>query len=213
MRYLYVELFTSYKERKKPFYTIRAMPQTTETEQQKEWFVLRVTYQRELSAKAKLDALGIACFVPTKVVRKLEKSGKYVKKRVSALHNYIFVNSTRSCIDNIKLSKIPWLRYVIDHKRDNTKSTVLTVPEKQMLDFIAVAGSDDEHIEYISEEEINFSRGERVRILGGPFEGVEGIFMKINNKRGRCVVVKIEGITAVATTTIPSILVEKIEQQ
>ena len=35
--------------------------------------------------------------------------------------------------------------------------------------------------------------------------------MKINNKRGRSVVVKIEGITAVATTSIPAILVEKID--
>lgn len=186
------------------------MSQETETEQLKEWFVLRVTYQRELSAKEKLEALGIACFVPTKVVRKLDKSGKYVKKRVSALHNYIFVNSTRGCIDGIKQHKIPWLRYVIDHKHDKTQSNVLTVPEKQMLDFIAIAGSDDERIEYISEEQMSFNRGERVRILGGPFEGVEGIFMKINNKRGRCVVVKIEGITAVATATIPSVLVEKI---
>lgn len=205
-----MELFTTDKEHKKPLYIICAMNQTTETEQQKEWFVLRVTYQRELSAKEKLEALGITCFVPTKIARKMDKSGKYIKKRVSALHNYIFVNSTRGSIDNIKQHKIPWLRYVIDHKRDNTKSTVLTVPEKQMLDFIAIAGSDDERIEYISEEQISLTRGERVRILGGPFEGVEGIFMKINNKRGRCVVVKIEGITAVATATIPSILVEKI---
>ena len=79
-----------------------------------------------------------------------------------------------------------------------------------MLDFIAVAGSDDDRIEFISEEQLHLTQGDRVRILSGPFEGVEGIFMKLNNKRGRCVVIKIEGVTAVATASIPAILVEKI---
>lgn len=178
-------------------------------EDTKEWFVLRVTYQRELIAKEKLEALGISCFVPMKTERKADKNGKQIKKRVSALHNYIFVNSTRERIDDIKLTKIPWLRYVVERKGE-TEKQVLTVPLKQMLDFIAIAGSDDERIEYINEEQLTLTRGDHVRILSGPFEGVEGIFMKVNNKRGRCVVVKIEGIMAVATTTIPSLLVEKI---
>lgn len=179
------------------------------TEQVNEWYVLRVTYQRELLAKEQLDALGIHCFVPMKTIRKLDKSGKYIKKRVSALHNYIFINSSRSEIDEIKLTKIPWLRYVMSNNGERSKQ-ILTVPNKQMLDFIAVAGSDDERIEYISEDQMHLTQGDRVRILSGPFEGVEGIFMKINNKKGRCVVVKIEGITAVATASIPAILVEKI---
>lgn len=178
-------------------------------EQDNEWFVLRVTYQRELLAKEQFDALDIPNFVPMKTVRKLDKSGKYVKKRISALHNYIFVNSSRKRIDEIKLTKIPWLRYVMSIN-GNSSREVLTVPKKQMLDFIAVAGSDDDRIEYISEGQLHLTQGDRVRILSGPFEGVEGFFMKLNNKRGRCVVVKIEGITAVATASIPAILVEKI---
>lgn len=178
-------------------------------EQDYEWFVLRVTYQRELMAKEQFDSLGINSFVPMKTVRKLDKNGKYVKKRVSALHNYIFVNSTRKILDEIKLTKIPWLRYVMSINGNSAKQ-VLTVPKKQMLDFIAVAGSDDDRIEFISEEQLHLTQGDRVRILSGPFEGVEGIFMKLNNKRGRCVVIKIEGVTAVATASIPAILVEKI---
>ena len=33
--------------------------------------MLRVTYQRELIAKRRLDELGVESFVPTKVVRKI----------------------------------------------------------------------------------------------------------------------------------------------
>ena len=42
-----------------------------------EWYVLRVTYQRELMAKAKLDELNIENFVPTHKVRVKGKNGKY----------------------------------------------------------------------------------------------------------------------------------------
>ena len=49
-----------------------------------------------------------------------------------------------------------------------------------------------------------------MRITGGVFEGVEGQLMRVKNSRGKRVVVKIDGITAVATASIPSALVEKI---
>ena len=35
-----------------------------------EWYVLRVTYQRELSTKEYLDKLNIENFVPVRVVRR-----------------------------------------------------------------------------------------------------------------------------------------------
>ena len=55
------------------------------------WYVLRVTYQRELLAKDKLVAMGISCFVPMTTVKQLGSNGRYTKKKVAALHNYLFV--------------------------------------------------------------------------------------------------------------------------
>lgn len=178
---------------------------------EKQWFVLRVTYQRELIAKKKLDELGHTCFVPTKTVRKVSSAGRRIVKRESALHNFIFVQSDKNTIDDIKQTKIPWLRYVMHNDTVNKRRVPMTVPERQMHNFIAVAGSDDERIDFLNEEEARLCQGDKVRIISGMFEGVEGIFVKRNNKRGKCVVVKIEGVAAVATATIPSILVEKIE--
>ena len=56
-----------------------------------EWYVLRVTYQRELMAKAKLDELNIENFVPTHKVRVKGKNGKLTWETKVLLHNYIFV--------------------------------------------------------------------------------------------------------------------------
>ena len=84
------------------------------------------------------------------------------------------------------------------------------VPEEQMRNFIAVAGNEDEQVLFMSPEEVALSKGDKVRITGGVFEGVEGQLMRVKNSRGKRVVVKIDGITAVATASIPSALVEKI---
>ncbi|MBR1726592.1 MAG: KOW motif-containing protein, partial [Muribaculaceae bacterium] len=61
---------------------------------------------------------------------------------------------------------------------------------------------------YLNPEPGDFSQGDRVRILGGPFEGAEGVFVRV--KGDRRVVVHIEGVVAVATTFIHPSLIEKI---
>ena len=176
------------------------------------WYVLRVTYQRELMARAILKELRINCFVPTQNICSIDKKGKRITKEVATIHNYIFVHSCKEQIDDIKRTKIPWLRYVMIYEKDCEKK-IMTVPDKQMNHFISVAGNDENETTYICPDEVSLSKGDYVRILGGPFEGIEGIYMKVSNKKQRCVVIKINGIAAVATAAIPRILVEKINTQ
>ena len=54
------------------------------------WFVLRVSYSRELKIKAILDEKGIQTFVPM-VYRKQTLDGKTRKKLVPAVSNLCFV--------------------------------------------------------------------------------------------------------------------------
>ena len=164
------------------------------------WYVLRVTYQRELSTKEYLDKLDIENFVPVRVVRRRDSKGRFSRVREVAVHNYIFVRSTREVIDDLKTFRLPILRYVM-HQQNG---------ENQMRNFIAVAANIDEPVIFLSPEEVALSKGDKVRIKDGVFMGVEGTFMRVKNTRDRRVVVKIDGITAVATASIPSALVEKI---
>ena len=55
---------------------------------------------------------------------------------------------------------------------------------------------------------VSFRKGERVRVTGGIFEGVEGEFIRVKNDRR--VVVSIRGVMAVATTFIHPSLIEPI---
>ena len=183
----------------------------TNSEENARWYVMRVTYQRELIAKKILDESGIESFVPMRTTKKLLSNGRTTQKKESALHNYIFIHSTKESIDDIKLHRIPWLRYVI-HNVDGGERRKMRVPDKQMYDFIAIAGSDDEKITYLSHDEVALAVGDMVRITNGPFKGIEGKFIKLKNVRGKSVVVRIDGLTAVATATIPARFVEKISE-
>ncbi|MBR3883182.1 MAG: UpxY family transcription antiterminator [Bacteroidaceae bacterium] len=177
---------------------------------EKSWFVMRVTYQRELKAKEILDKLGIESFVPTKRVRKTTKEGFKIWSTESVIHNYIFINTYKEKLNELKRYEIPWLRYVMKNRSEAQKQPLI-VPERQMQSFIAIAGNEKEKIMYLDSEEVDLTCGDKVRILSGPFEGAEGTFMKVQNRGGKRVVVKIEGIIAVATTTLPGSFVEKIE--
>lgn len=141
------------------------------------WYVLRVTYQRELSTKEYLDKLDIENFVPVRVVRRRDSKGRFSRVREAAVHNYIFVRSTREVIDDLKTFRLPILRYVMHQQ--NGENQIMTVPESQMRNFIAVAANIDEPVIFLSPEEVALSKGDKVRIKDGVFMGVEGTFMRV----------------------------------
>ena len=76
---------------------------------------------------------------------------------------------------------------------DSRSGEKIIVPDGQMRDFIAVAGTYDEHLLFFKPEEINPAKGTRVRIIGGDFAGYEGIFIKVKGARDRRVVICIQG--------------------
>ena len=177
---------------------------------QPKWYVLRVTYQREMQAKKVMDEMEIVNFLPTQRVRRKTPQGKMVTVVQPAIHNYIFVHATKSEVDQLKLYKLSYLRYVMG--MIDGRKAVMTVPEYQMKNFIAVAGNEEEQTEFLTDlSALNFSQGDHVRVLGGPFEGVEGIYMRTSNTRSKRVVIQIAGLMAVATTTLPLAMVEKID--
>ena len=79
-----------------------------------------------------------------------------------------------------------------------------------MQRFIAVSGTSDDHLLYFQPDELNLSKGTKVRITGGEFEGQEGIFLKVKGARDRRVVIEIKGVIAVAMATIHPDLIEVI---
>ena len=170
------------------------------------WFAIRVSYSRELALKAILDAEKIENFIPMRYEYVI-KSGKRVRRLLPAIHNLVFVHSTRKRIDALKdelESSMP-IRFIMN--REFCRPVV--IPDAQMCSFILVAGSHEEAILYVEPAELHLAKGQKVRITGGVFEGVIGEFVRIRHDRR--VVVNIEGVMAVATTFISPSLVEPVE--
>lgn len=172
----------------------------------KNWFAIRITYGRELLLKDMLDVEKIENFIPMRYDYIL-KNGRRLRKLVPAIHNLVFVHSTRQRIDELKEKfgvKIP-MRYVMNR----TSHQPIIIPDIQMRSFILVSGSYDEAVLYIEPTELALTKGQKVRITDGIFKGVIGEFVRIRHDRR--VVVNIEGVMAIATTFVHSSLIEPIE--
>lgn len=155
--------------------------------------------------KSFLDKNNIENFVPMRY-QFVVKNGQRTRELVPAVHNLVFVRSTRKKIDEIKeenATSLP-LRYIMNRE---TRLPII-VPESQMHSFIAVAGNHDQQAIFLDSAECQARKGDRVRIVGGIFEGVEGEFLRI--KGDRRVVVAIQGVMAVATAFVHPSLVERV---
>ena len=82
------------------------------------------------------------------------------------------------------------------------------ITEKEMNNFILVTSVPDGIIP-LGEVSPEFLQGDRVRVISGPFEGVEGVVKRI--KGDRRLIVSMDNLTAVATYYIRPELLEKVE--
>lgn len=158
------------------------------------WFVLRVTYSRELKARKFFQDRGVECFVPMLVIK-----GKDKDESLPAVHNLIFVHSCRSFLDVFKRSMeftCP-LRYMIDCGTGNP----MVVRDKEMEDFIRVTSEGAGSFKYLDAPSSVVAKGTPVEVVSGPLKGVQGRLIRI--RRNRKVVLQVAGVVAIAVDGIP----------
>lgn len=166
------------------------------------WYVMRA-YKSEQKAEESLKGKGgLAYFIPKYYAVRVYHGVKS-KRLVPAIPNLVFVYASRSQILDFK-KRYNFLQFVIWKKRTGLEYVV--VPDEQMDSFIKVASQYDENVSYYQPDEINLRKGTRVRIHGGKFDGVEGVFMQVRGKKKRRVVVMLEGVMAVAVEVDPDLV-------
>lgn len=158
------------------------------------WFALRATYSRELKVRDTLIQRGVKAFVPM-IWRRVEAGGKVEKKLVPAVSSLCFVYWTKPEID-------AYIRSFGDSRPvnyywDRTAGRPLTIPDKAMEDFIAVASTMDPDLIYLTEVSDKLREGQTVEVIEGPFKGVKGKVVRI--KKNRRVLVELPGFLAVTT--------------
>lgn len=163
------------------------------------WYVMRA-YKNEAKAEEALSGeYGLPFFIPKQYVIRTYH-GKKTRVLVPVIASLVFVHASRNELNEFKL-RYPFLQYVM--LRRSTGMEYMKVPEKEMDNFIRVATQTEESLTYYQSEEINFKPGARIRMIGGPFDGTEGYFVKVQGKRNRRLVVKLDGLMAISAEVEP----------
>lgn len=170
------------------------------------WYAMSAPYRNELRAKQLLDSKGVENFLPlcTKILT--DKNGKKIRKTLPIVSNLLFAYATHDTLQQIK-QRASFLQYRT--RKVDGRNVPIIVPDDQMRQFIAVCQTQSEKLIFLQPDEINLALGTPVRVIGGPFDGVVGTFIKVKGARARRVVVEIDGI-AVATAEIEPQFIEVI---
>ena len=175
------------------------------------WYVLFAANGKAAKICNYLKSIDVEHFFPLHYKeRQIGNSQRTRSTLQPLLNNLVFVKSSRERLDpHLKEIKLQFGIESDLYYRDLGTREIIIVPEIQMKNFITVAGCTKERVIYLSNEEINFKKGTRVRVIGGAFEGLEGIFMRI--KGDRRVVVCIPDLLSVATAFIPTQFIFPLE--
>ncbi len=173
--------------------------------EEEKWYAMRVTYGRVLKAKEYIDCSKIENFIPMKH-QIVVKKGKKMKMLLPAISNLLFVKGQVTQIKEV-IAHSNIIKFIYNREQQR-----LSIPNIQMEHFIKMCSAPDEETIYFDPAEINLKKGTLVRIhcKGQPMDGAEGVFVKIEGKRNKRIVVTINGIIAVARAVSVD-LIERID--
>lgn len=169
------------------------------------WYALKVFNNRVFEAEGWLKKDGIECFLPTHEKR-VERDGRQRVLKRPLLGSLLFVRTTEKSLRDFY--QMHW--HLLFVYRDTVTGGFAVIPDHEFRIFRMALSVDCPDLEFFNDEKKLLNLGDRVRVTGGPLQGLEGYIKRINHNRRLLVVVR--GVVAVATSYIPQCFLEKIEE-
>lgn len=177
----------------------------------RQWFVLRVTYGRVVKAKAFIETKGLECYVPLRY-KEVRKQGKRRITTEPLIPSFMFVHASAEQVDsllqdkNIKaLENRALLSYYYDHtsycENSPTKNPPLIISDAAMDNFVRLTSIHNPHIIPVTSEDIKYKLGDEVVITEGEFKDIRGRVARIAGQQ-RVLVELFDGCL-VATAYVP----------
>ena len=177
----------------------------------KQWFVLRVSYGRIIKAKAFVEAKELEYYVPLRY-KEIQKQGKKRIITEPLLPSFLFVHASAERVDyllqdkSIKpLENRALLSYYYDHtshrEKSPTKNPPLVISDSAMDNFIRLTSIHNPHIIPVTSENIKYKLGDEVVITEGEFKDIRGRVARIAGQQ-RVLVELFDGCL-VATAYVP----------
>lgn len=177
----------------------------------KQWFVLRVSYGRIIKAKAFFEAKELECYVPLRY-KEILKQGKKRIITEPLLPSFLFVHASAEQVeallhDNkvVANESRALLSYYFDHtthrQGNPDRNPPLTIRDEVMNNFIRLTSIKNPHIIPVTSNNIQFKLGDNVVVMEGEFKGVHGRVARIAGQQR--VVVELFDECLVATAYVP----------
>ncbi len=199
----------------------------------KSWYLLRYGQISFQKMHSQLESSGLRYFLPSYTAVENRKKGVQVRVERALMFNMMFIySSLDECVQFVVNN--PGVNFMVkpseehpsvslnqlapEEKKEEfcydqaTFRYVITIPERQMEIFIkAVTNRNTRTIPFMKPTEIDLEKGDKVRIVGGPYDGVEGILESQKGKDGGTVYVHILNFLATRTTEIRPEFIQIIE--
>ena len=171
----------------------------------KRWYVFRASYGREDKASDYIVEDGTFVYIAKRYVRKTVK-GKQKKVLETLIPNLLFVYTTEDKAEEYikNTPALSFLTYYYNHFEidDDQKNPPLTVSRKEMENFIVATCNKSEHLKFVDETQCHFKGGEIVKVIDGPFTGVEGRVARVSGQQR--VVISLSNVGLFSTAYIPT---------
>ncbi len=177
---------------------------STGIDQEERWFVMRDLTRPNAKTPAwrLLGEAGFEVFTPMHT-RVSERGGRKVREEVPVIHDLLFVRSTPELLDPV-VGRVATLQY--RYARGKGYRVAQTVREPDMERFILAVSNCPSPRYYLPSEVTPAMYGRRVRIVGGPMDGLEGDLLKARGSRRRRLLVGLEGLLTVAVEVAPEFI-------
>ena len=176
---------------------------TSQSTEEEKWYVMRA-YKNEKKAEELLSGNnGLKYFIPKRQILRT-RNGRKIICTEPVIHSLVFVFASQKQIVNFKRYICNDLQFVSWKRYDST--SYLTIPAKQMDDFIRMCTQKEQEVTFYTPDEIPLEKGQKVRVHGGIFDKMEGILVKTYKKRNKQLAVIIPDILAASANVDPEYL-------
>ena len=156
------------------------------------WYALQTFYCKEESVARYLRASGLDCFIPMHYREVPDVGGKPRRVLVPAVHNLLFLKKTLPA-DELE-QRVHACPVPIHAFRRRDTGRWYEISDREMLELRAICDPDYQGTLYVDVNTAEARRGSRVRVIRGPFTGLEGRLVRYKNRSYVVVVVASLGV-------------------
>ena len=178
----------------------------------KSWYVFRVSYGREDKASDYLVDDGTYTYIAKKYVERYIR-GKRKRYLQTLIPNLLFAYTTEDKAEEYvnRTPELSYLTYYYNHfeLNDEQKNPPLIISCKEMGRFVKATCNKNKHLLFVDPAQCHFKSGELVKVIDGPFVGIEGKVARISGQQR--VVISLSQIGLISTAYIPTAFLQKID--